>query len=276
VEDCNARSLIKSTFGRLSRRYNTLKFLSVTVLAGASAIAALVPSQAEAVPVASWGGFVTVTGTAPTQSANIATFGTQAVSSADGTASVQSNPTPLPALTATATANASANGSNALGTLNYFFEISGPQANSLSVNVLANGSLFSDSGTMHSTAFLRVNGTTIVNTTSDGGNNNGAFTTSATLSGLSYNTPYLVEMNVSALAHPSGTATAFLDPYLFLDPSLVALGDSIITSDGIGNNLTVNAAVPEPSTWAMMILGFFGVGFMGYRRRNQSPSLRTA
>ena len=27
------------------------------------------------------------------------------------------------------------------------------------------------------------------------------------------------------------------------------------------------AAVPEPSTWAMMILGFFGVGFMAYRRK---------
>ncbi|MEO8321236.1 MAG: PEPxxWA-CTERM sorting domain-containing protein [Bradyrhizobium sp.] len=30
---------------------------------------------------------------------------------------------------------------------------------------------------------------------------------------------------------------------------------------------TVTSAVPEPSTWAMMILGFFGVGFMMYRRR---------
>lgn len=28
------------------------------------------------------------------------------------------------------------------------------------------------------------------------------------------------------------------------------------------------AAVPEPSTWAMMILGFAGIGFMVYRRRN--------
>ena len=27
------------------------------------------------------------------------------------------------------------------------------------------------------------------------------------------------------------------------------------------------AAVPEPSTWAMMILGFAGVGYMAYRRR---------
>ena len=28
------------------------------------------------------------------------------------------------------------------------------------------------------------------------------------------------------------------------------------------------AAVPEPSTWAMLILGFVGVGFVAYRRRN--------
>lgn len=29
-------------------------------------------------------------------------------------------------------------------------------------------------------------------------------------------------------------------------------------------------AVPEPSTWAMMVLGFLGVGFMAYRRNNRS------
>ena len=27
-------------------------------------------------------------------------------------------------------------------------------------------------------------------------------------------------------------------------------------------------AIPEPSTWAMMLLGFAGVGFMAYRRKN--------
>jgi hypothetical protein len=37
----------------------------------------------------------------------------------------------------------------------------------------------------------------------------------------------------------------------------------------------INPGVPEPSTWAMMILGFFGIGF-GYRRRNQSMSLGAA
>ena len=38
----------------------------------------------------------------------------------------------------------------------------------------------------------------------------------------------------------------------------------------VGCTPTPTAAVPEPSTWAMMILGFFGVGFMAYRRRNQT------
>lgn len=33
------------------------------------------------------------------------------------------------------------------------------------------------------------------------------------------------------------------------------------------------SAVPEPSTWAMMILGFVGVGFMAYRRKQTGVSL---
>jgi hypothetical protein len=36
------------------------------------------------------------------------------------------------------------------------------------------------------------------------------------------------------------------------------------------------SAVPEPSTWAMMILGFFGVGFIAYRRKSVGPTLRIA
>jgi hypothetical protein len=35
------------------------------------------------------------------------------------------------------------------------------------------------------------------------------------------------------------------------------------------------SAVPEPSTWAMMILGFAGVGFMAYRRKSR-PVLMAA
>jgi hypothetical protein len=34
------------------------------------------------------------------------------------------------------------------------------------------------------------------------------------------------------------------------------------------------AAVPEPSTWAMMILGFCGLGFMAYRKKQNGPAFR--
>ena len=38
----------------------------------------------------------------------------------------------------------------------------------------------------------------------------------------------------------------------------------------------VASAVPEPATWAMMILGFAGVGFLAYRRREKSQAPRLA
>jgi hypothetical protein len=41
-------------------------------------------------------------------------------------------------------------------------------------------------------------------------------------------------------------------------------------------SLPLEAAVPEPSTWAMMILGFMGVGFMAYRRRDKQAGFRFA
>jgi choice-of-anchor C domain-containing protein len=39
--------------------------------------------------------------------------------------------------------------------------------------------------------------------------------------------------------------------------------------------VSISSAVPEPSTWAMMILGFAGIGFLAYRRKNK-PALRLA
>ena len=39
--------------------------------------------------------------------------------------------------------------------------------------------------------------------------------------------------------------------------------------DATLESLTI-ASVPEPSTWAMMILGFCGLGFLAYRRKSKS------
>jgi hypothetical protein len=35
---------------------------------------------------------------------------------------------------------------------------------------------------------------------------------------------------------------------------------------GFGFDLAIGGAVPEPSTWAMMLIGFAGLGYAGYRR----------
>jgi hypothetical protein len=42
------------------------------------------------------------------------------------------------------------------------------------------------------------------------------------------------------------------------------------------NGNTFTAAIPEPSTWAMMVLGFLGVGFLAYRRKAQGVAFRFA
>jgi hypothetical protein len=51
---------------------------------------------------------------------------------------------------------------------------------------------------------------------------------------------------------------------------------AVNASNTATGNLTLTqvAPVPEPATWAMMLLGFAGVGFLAYRRKNQSPALR--
>ena len=87
-----------------------------------------------------------------------------------------------------------------------------------------------------------------------------------------------------------------LDPSNPLSAVLIASGGSrgdYTAPDGLGNlfltqtdsilRLSIQGgtigggpgAVPEPSTWAMMILGFTGIGFMAYRRKSK-PALMAA
>jgi hypothetical protein len=46
-------------------------------------------------------------------------------------------------------------------------------------------------------------------------------------------------------------------------------GDHVALS-ATGDPIAISSAVPETSTWAMMILGFLGVGFMAYPYRRRS------
>lgn len=54
-------------------------------------------------------------------------------------------------------------------------------------------------------------------------------------------------------------------------------GNNDALIDGVSfQGPSVTSAVPEPSTWAMMILGFCGVGFMAYRRKHNGSALSVA
>lgn len=62
----------------------------------------------------------------------------------------------------------------------------------------------------------------------------------------------------------SATFTTGAAPVGLLTFSFTGLG--VAAADVVLDNVTI-AAVPEASTWAMMILGFFGMGFIAYRRK---------
>jgi hypothetical protein len=75
--------------------------------------------------------------------------------------------------------------------------------------------------------------------------------------------------------------TQFGGPALYTGPTsspMFDIGSFTLTNPffNLHDTLTISqvAAVPEPSTWAMMILGFFGIGFMAYRRNQSGPALR--
>lgn len=61
---------------------------------------------------------------------------------------------------------------------------------------------------------------------------------------------------------------------IFTDKAIQSITFSSTSKAFEFDNVSI-AAVPEPSTWAMMILGFLGVGFVAYRRKS-GPALRLA
>jgi hypothetical protein len=58
--------------------------------------------------------------------------------------------------------------------------------------------------------------------------------------------------------------------YNVFTPAYVAIGGAItVTYDGV---LPTVSSVPEPSTWALALIGFAGVGYAGYRRSRSAKS----
>jgi PEP-CTERM motif len=84
-----------------------------------------------------------------------------------------------------------------------------------------------------------------------------------------------VQLNAAALAFVeesgSSSSSAYIDPYFTIDPSNTNADEySILVSPGVGNS---PSGAPEPSTWAMLLLGFAGLSFAGYRKRKTKNEL---
>jgi len=68
------------------------------------------------------------------------------------------------------------------------------------------------------------------------------------------------------LLHTSGTTGR---------PKLVPTTHQMLVAAATFMKLEVPEAVPEPSTWAMMLLGFAGLGVMAYRRKSVTALMAT-
>ena len=62
-----------------------------------------------------------------------------------------------------------------------------------------------------------------------------------------------------------------------LEPTLPLIGSTVYSVDGMvryGDAVDVGiSSIPEPSTWAMMLVGFAGLGFAGLRAWRKSGTV---
>ena len=68
------------------------------------------------------------------------------------------------------------------------------------------------------------------------------------------------------------SSTATWDGYTFSTLRLTPGTYEWTWGTGANQNFTLVIGTPEPSTWAMMLLGFAGLGFAGYRRTRKALS----
>jgi hypothetical protein len=81
--------------------------------------------------------------------------------------------------------------------------------------------------------------------------------------GIDQNGTYTTSSNVPGIIAAPGLSSAF-------DRGGEQL---LLTPNGANVSVQTVAGVPEPSTWAMMVAGFAGLGFLSYRRTRRNGGL---
>jgi hypothetical protein len=99
--------------------------------------------------------------------------------------------------------------------------------------------------------------------------------TNSTFNGFTISGPASDSPIVSALVDPSSTVTGLINSEVSFAANSVTvnLAGDVFSASSVGLiDVQFAPPVPEPSTWAMMILGFCGLYFMAYRRKSK-PAL---
>jgi hypothetical protein len=150
--------------------------------------------------------------------------------------------------------------------LKYSFEVSSPELTPASVEVRASISSETSPG-FGASAALKITGPA---DSINGDSSSYEVDESEVIDTLLLLLPGVVyTVDLSALAN--GGCFASCEPAsgsAAIDPSFVPpVGDDILLSANLA------PAAPEPSTWALMMLGFAGLGFAGYRARLKNEGL---
>jgi hypothetical protein len=106
------------------------------------------------------------------------------------------------------------------------------------------------------------------------GNSTGGATISGTFSGGSSDLQ-LVGPLINSIALNGAPVSGVFTPSA--NPFSLTLGVVLLQPDaGASSGDLSVTATPEPSSWAMMILGFVGIGFVAYRRKAKKTGFRFA
>lgn len=200
-------------------------------------------------------------------------------------AQIQGSTSPVPTISGSVSNSVAGRLSfvSAVNNLDYYIRVNGPSG-PIPLVVTGNGSLFSTIGA-YSTDLLQVNGVVIAyvgydtsaNASVFGGSgvsagfNPAAFAIGQTIT-VDANTAIFVHMYINAVVQGTTvqSASAFLDPIFFVDPTFVGAGEySIETSFGITNGPAVGST-PIPAALPLFATGLGGLGLLGWRRRRKT------
>jgi PEP-CTERM motif len=223
------------------------------------------------------------TGTNAVTITNPVTGGTEGAS-----ATVNVQPSPSESASATVIGGGTASAQAQLS--DYFFVTpisSAPAGTPVSLIITASGAVTQAAASLNTAQLYFGNnvGTTLIGSACTGGGSN-----SCVANGLANTSSFsiadtvtttvgvqnLLTLDLFVNANTLGLQTndsqsGFIDPVVsFANPN-DALLYQLVFAPGVGNV----GAVPEPSTWAMLLLGFAGIGFMAYRRKTRA-SFRVA